>query len=96
MDLIKGMRKEGLDVEEEANRIVLSKYAPAGVIINDHMDILHFRGHTGSYIEPSPGAASWNLLRMAREGLKLELRTAIHEARKKDAAVRKRRFADPI
>ena len=89
MDSIKEMRKEGLDVEEEADRIVLSRYAPAGVIINDHMDILHFRGHTGPYIEPSPGAASWNLLRMAQEGLKLELRTAIHEARKKDAAVRR-------
>ena len=89
MNSIKGMMQEGFDIEKEADRIVLSEYAPAGVVINEHMDILHFRGRTGSYIEPSPGAASWNLLKMARDGLKLELRNAIHEARKKDAVVTK-------
>ena len=89
VDVIKKMGDEGFDIEKEANRIVLSRYAPAGVIANEHMDILHFRGHTGSYIEPSPGEASLNLFKMAREGLRLEIRAAIHDAKRKATIIRK-------
>ena len=89
VDMTKRTGEEGFDVEKEANRIVMSRYAPAGVIVNEHMDILQFRGHTGSYIEPSPGEASLNLSKMAREGLKLDIRTAITEAKKKDTSIRK-------
>jgi two-component system CheB/CheR fusion protein len=73
----------------EADRVLLSRFSPAGVVIDEEMEILQFRGRTSSYLEPAPGAASFNLLKMAREGLLAELRTAIHSARKKDAAVRR-------
>ncbi|HSB06054.1 MAG TPA: CheR family methyltransferase, partial [Thermodesulfobacteriota bacterium] len=78
----------GFDVKKEAERIILSRYAPAGVVVNDRMEILDFHGHTGFYLEHSPGGASLNLLKMAREGLKLPLRTAIHEAKKQGTPVR--------
>jgi two-component system CheB/CheR fusion protein len=52
------------------------------------MEILHFRGETGAYLTPPPGRASLNLLRMARPGLLLELRSALRKASKKDAPVR--------
>ena len=57
------------DPRREADRLVLAQYGPPGVIINDAMEILHFRGHTGPYLEPLPGVASLHLLKMAREGL---------------------------
>lgn len=79
----------GFDVQKEADRIVLTRYAPAGVLVNEDMEILQFRGHTSAYLEPSPGKASLNLLKMAREGLLLELRTAIHKAQKGKATVKK-------
>ncbi|RPJ05750.1 MAG: hypothetical protein EHM36_07870, partial [Deltaproteobacteria bacterium] len=78
----------GFDVKKEAERIILSKYAPAGVVVNDRLKILDFHGHTGFYLEHSPGGASLDLLKMVREGLKLPLRTAIHEAKKQGAPVR--------
>jgi two-component system CheB/CheR fusion protein len=78
-----------LDLHKEADRIVLERYAPVGIIINNDLDILHFRGQTSPYLEPSPGRASLNLLKMAKEGLKLELRTAIHQAKKREVSVRK-------
>lgn len=84
-----GEPNPGLNLERAADRVVLSRYAPAGVIINDNMEILHFRGRTGSYLEPAAGEASLNILRMAREGLLLDLRAAIHNVRKKGAPVRK-------
>ncbi|MEA2337862.1 MAG: two-component system, chemotaxis family, CheB/CheR fusion protein, partial [Thermoanaerobaculia bacterium] len=72
----------------EADRVLLSRLSPAGVVIDEHMEILQFRGRTSAYLEPAPGTASFNLLKMAREGLLAELRTAIHAARKKDTSVR--------
>jgi two-component system CheB/CheR fusion protein len=78
-----------LNIQKEADGIVLTRYAPPGVIVNDAMEILQFRGRTGHYLEPEPGEASFNLLKMAREGLKLELRTALHRAKKTNVPVRK-------
>ncbi len=78
-----------VDLQRAADQIVLNKYAPVGVVINDQMEIVHFRGQTSAYLEPAPGKASLNLFKMVREGLLLELRTAIHQAKRQDASVRK-------
>jgi two-component system CheB/CheR fusion protein len=80
-----------LDPQKEADRLVLTQYGPPGVIINDAMEILHFRGHTGPYLEPLPGVASLNLLKMARDGLALELRAAIRQVQRGAGRVRKER-----
>ncbi len=74
-----GILKE--DFQKNADDILLSKYTPAGVIVNDHLDIVQFRGSTGAFLEPSPGKASLNILKMAREGLAFELRNALHKAK---------------
>jgi two-component system, chemotaxis family, CheB/CheR fusion protein len=78
-----------LDLEQAADRIVLNQYAPVGVIINHDLEIVQFRGQTSPYLEPAPGKASLNLLKMARTGLPLELRTAIHRAKQQSIPVRK-------
>ncbi|MGE5611709.1 MAG: CheR family methyltransferase, partial [Bacillota bacterium] len=77
------------DLQKEADRIALNRYAPAGVLVNEELEVLQFRGRTRRYLEPPAGEASYNLLRMARENLFAALRTAIQEARKQNAAVRK-------
>ncbi|MEO8036526.1 MAG: CheR family methyltransferase, partial [Acidobacteriota bacterium] len=77
------------NVFREADRVAVARYAPAGVLINDQLEILQFRGRTSQFLEPAPGTASFNILKMAREGLLAELRTAIHNARKSEAPVRR-------
>jgi len=72
----------------EADRLVLSQYSPPGALINSEFEVLQFRGETGAYLKPSPGEASLNLLKMAREGLFLELRSAIAECRTRKVEVR--------
>jgi two-component system CheB/CheR fusion protein len=67
---------------------VLSRYAPPGVVLDPDLSIVQFRGHTGPYQEAAPGEASLSVLKMAREGLALELRTALHQARRTGATVR--------
>lgn len=80
---------DDLEMQKEADRIVLNHYAPVGVIINEELEILQFRGQTSYYLQPPPGRPTFNLLRMAKEELRIELRTAIHQAKKRGVAVRK-------
>ncbi|MGH9902193.1 MAG: CheR family methyltransferase, partial [Pyrinomonadaceae bacterium] len=77
------------DAQKEADRILLARYSPAGVLVNAEMEILQFRGSTGAYLEPPSGKATLNLLKMAREGLMLPLRVAIQKAKKDDKTIRK-------
>ena len=77
------------DLLREADRLVLARYAPAGVIIDETMKIVHFRGQTGAFLEPAPGEASLNLLRMARENLGREIRAAVQAAIQGNSPVRK-------
>ena len=83
------LRTASNNVQNEANRIILSRFTPPGVIVDANWKIIQFRGQTGPYLEPAPGEASHDLLKMAREGLLFGLRTALHEARKKDRVARK-------
>ena len=76
------------DAARRIDRLLLSRYAPPGVVVNGKLEILQFRGHTGPYLEPAPGEPQFNLLKMAREGLLSALRVALSEARKKNATVR--------
>jgi two-component system CheB/CheR fusion protein len=78
-----------LDIQKEADRIVVNKYAPPGVIINSKLDIIQYRGRTGVYLEPASGMPSVNLLKMARDGLFLALRAAVNQAGKENVPIRK-------
>jgi two-component system CheB/CheR fusion protein len=76
------------DALKEADRLVWQRFSHAGLVLNDNLDILHFRGETGRYVAPSSGKASLNALRMVKDELKTELRSAIHLARRTNSAVR--------
>ena len=77
------------DLQQETDRIVLSRFAPAGVVIDANLNIIQFRGHTGRFLEPSPGEASLNLLKMVRQSLAVELRAAVYSALKSNTPVRR-------
>ncbi len=76
------------EVQKQADRIVLTSYSLAGVVINSAMEVLQFRGRTGMFLEHSHGEATLNLLRMAREGLMPELRAAVSKTIKENIRVR--------
>jgi len=76
------------DPQREADRMLLDRYGPPSVLVNRDMNIVQFRGRTGPFLEPAPGAPSLNLLRMAREGLMVALHTAIHDAGRTGSPVR--------
>ena len=76
-------------LQTEVNRIINDRFAPPGVVIDADMQIVQFRGQTGPFLEPAPGEASLNLLKMAKEGLLHGVRSAIQAARKGRGPVRK-------
>lgn len=78
-----------VDLEKEADRVVWERYTHAGIVVNNDLQILHFRGDTGPYLRPAPGKANFNLSKMLREELQLEVSAAIREARKGGHSVRR-------
>ncbi|MBV9386676.1 MAG: hypothetical protein JOZ78_09635 [Chroococcidiopsidaceae cyanobacterium CP_BM_ER_R8_30] len=70
--------RSDLELQSLAERTVLNQYAPVGVIIDSNLEILQLRGQISSYLEPAPGKASLNLLKMVKAELRVELRSAIY------------------
>jgi two-component system CheB/CheR fusion protein len=73
----------------EANRVVLDRYAPPSVLVDQNLHVVQFNGQTGPFLEPSPGEPSFNVLKLAREGLLHGLRTALQSSRKSRRPVRR-------
>jgi two-component system CheB/CheR fusion protein len=69
-----------VDLEARSARILRDLYAPAGVLINGNMQVLHFHGHTSFYLEPIPAEGGVNLLRVAREELLTPIRRTVAAA----------------
>lgn len=64
---------------ELTRRALIDSYAPPSVVTDEIGNILYVHGDTGKYLRPAPGQASLNVLEMAREGLRSNLRMAINE-----------------
>ena len=68
-------------------RLLLGRFVPASVIVNERGDISYIHGRTGIYLEPAPGRPRNNLLEMAREGLRLALAAALRRASRQTSEV---------
>ncbi len=79
------------DLQRAADRIVLGRFAPAGVLINESLDIVQFRGQTHAFLEPAQGEASLHLLSMVPFAVADALDAAITEAIAQRVPVRRER-----
>ena len=70
-----------LPLRELTERALLQHVALAGALVNSRGDILYLHGRSGMYLEPSTGESGLNnILKMAREGLRPALSSALHGA----------------
>ena len=75
-------------VRELAERELLAHAAMVGALVNARGDIFYLHGRTGLYLEPSTGEPGVsNILKMAREGLRPALASALRKAAKRSASV---------
>ena len=77
---VRPLPKPPASLQSLADQLVLQRYAPPAVLVNDKGDIFYISGRTGKYLEPAAGKANWNLFAMAREGLRYELAGAFQKA----------------
>lgn len=75
------------DFQKTADDIILSSYTPAGVVVNEEMEIVYFRGKTGNFLEQSSGKPTHNLLLLAKYGLAFELRNILHKSKREKGPV---------
>jgi two-component system CheB/CheR fusion protein len=78
-----------LPLRDVAEQALLEQIGVAAALVNGQGDIFYLHGRTGAYLEPAPGEAGINnILRMAREGLRLELGMALAKAASSHRVVR--------
>jgi two-component system CheB/CheR fusion protein len=75
------------NVQALADQLLLRKFSPAAVLVNELGDILYISGHTGQYLEPAAGKANWNIHVMARAAIRTQLAVALRRAVKERTAV---------
>ena len=81
------------ELQRAADRIVLGRFSPAGVLITASMDVIQYRGHTSPYLEPASGDASLNLLTMVPFAVAEALRHALDEAKQHNIPVHRQGIA---
>jgi two-component system CheB/CheR fusion protein len=82
-------KRPASEVPREADRLLLARFGPAAVVVDESLRVLEFRGDTEPFLEHGHGKATLSLERLVRKGLLMELRQAIAEARRTGDPVRK-------
>ncbi len=67
-----------VSLRETTERVLLERYAPVSALVSERGELLYIHGSTGRYLQMESGEPDVNILKMAREGLKRELTTALH------------------
>ncbi len=65
---------------ELADRKVLERYGPPGVLLNSAFEVIQFRGQMGVFLDPIPGKATFNILKLIRADLLSDVRSALMAA----------------
>jgi len=82
------LRVEAESLSREADRWLLSRYAPASLVLDVALNIRQFRGRTGPFLEPASGPPSHDLRRVVRPELLVEMLPAIRQASETGLSVR--------
>ena len=73
---IRDPKQQPRDLTEKA---LLEHYGAVAALVNEKGEIIYLHGRTGRFLEPAPGDADLNIIKMAREGLRLELISILHQ-----------------
>ena len=72
---------------ELCRRLVMETHAPAAVLINSKHECLYTMGPTERYLHVAPGQPTHDLLAMARQDLRIKLRSAIQRSSQENARI---------
>lgn len=78
-----------IPLRELTEQALLREVPVSGALVNSAGDVLYLHGRTGMFLEPTAGETGIaNILKMARDGLRFELTTALRSAVASNEAVR--------
>jgi two-component system, chemotaxis family, CheB/CheR fusion protein len=77
------------DLQQKVDLLIADRYTPAGVVVDEKMQVLQFRGEIDRYLKLAPGIANFNLFHLVRSGLLIELRAAMLQAQHNNLPVTK-------
>jgi two-component system CheB/CheR fusion protein len=69
---------------------LLDEYAPPSLVINEENSIVHLSNSAGKYLHISGGEITQDLLKLVKDELRLELRSALYQAVQRRTAVEAR------
>jgi len=72
---------KAVDISQATRQAILDQFAPTAVLVEETGEILHVQGRTGNYLETPSGAPTNNILNLVREGLRIELSSALRAAK---------------
>ncbi len=75
-----GPDDQSADVAKAFDKSIVTHFAGHGVVVNEKLEIVHFRGDTSRFLAHGPGAASLDLLQLARAELLMPLRIGTQRA----------------
>ena len=76
-------------VEKETEKLLLSRYVPASIVVDKDMQIKRFLGTASHYLQPASGKANLHLLKMVRDDLIFDLQNLVYRAKKESKPVKK-------
>ena len=93
--LERSRRRDGTDPSREADRILLSKNSPAGVLVDESLEVLEIRGRPAPFLTLPAGKVSFHLLKLIPDtGLFLEVEKLVQEASQTGEPAHRERVAD--
>ena len=81
------------DIAQLTRRAILERFTPTALLVDANGVILYVHGRTGKYLETTSGAPTYDVLNQAREGLRIELSSALRAAKTSRKTVVRRNVA---
>ena len=64
---------------QRAEALLMERYSPPCIVVNDRYEVVHFSTRTNNFLEPPVGEPTRDVLKMARTELRPALRAAIYK-----------------
>ena len=77
------------DLRREAERAILEQFAPPALVVDASLQVVYVQGDTSPFVKLFSGPPSFNLLKLVRPELMLEVRMAVQEAKKSHRTARR-------
>jgi two-component system CheB/CheR fusion protein len=90
-----GRPKAGTPVVEQLQKLLLDRFAPPSLVVNDRGDIIYIHGRMGAYLELRAGQPRMNIYDVARDDLAVALGSAMRQAVTQEKEVVRERVGIP-